>query len=169
MMVSLVVELGDDVVELLEGEALVGGGLLVDVGGVDEFEEVVVVDGVVELLGDGLELLEVDDSVLVLVVEGEDPLDAVLGLGLAHPRGDDVDELILADGLVLVLESVDEVQDEGVSLVQAQLLQNLVDLHWVDGPASVLVEHLERVHQLVVVLGCEAVLPGSRGRLGDLG
>ena len=55
MMRSLVVELADDGVELLEGEAFVGGGLLVDVGGVEHLEQVVVVDGVMELFGDGLE------------------------------------------------------------------------------------------------------------------
>ena len=85
MMRSLVVELADDGVELLEGEAFVGGGLLVDVGGVEHLEQVVVVDGVMELFGDGLELLEVHGAVLVLVVEREDPADAVLGLGLSDP------------------------------------------------------------------------------------
>ena len=82
---SLVVELADDGVELLEGESLIGGGLLVDVGGVHHLYNIVVVDAIMELLGDALELIEVDGAVLVLVEEREHSPDAVLGLGLSDP------------------------------------------------------------------------------------
>ena len=41
---SLVVELGDDGVELIEGEALIGGGFIVDMGAVHHLEDLVIVD-----------------------------------------------------------------------------------------------------------------------------
>lgn len=68
MMVSFVVEFGHDGVELLEVEAFIGGGLLVDVSGVEELKKIVVIDGVVELFGNILELLKVNGSILVLVI-----------------------------------------------------------------------------------------------------
>ena len=167
---SFVGKLGDDPVEFLELDGLAGGGLLVDVGAVEHLEQLVVVEVLVELLGDGLELFEIDGAVLVLVVDGEHAAEAVLGLGFTNLRADDAEELFEADWLVLVSESVDEREDEGVPLVEAQLLEDLVDLTGVDGAASVLVEHLEGALQFVVVLGGEAIFPGKLGGgLGGLG
>ena len=65
MMRSLVVELGDNGVELLEGEAFVGGGLLVDVSGVDELKKVVVVDGADKLRDGGKVEVAQKDGVAV--------------------------------------------------------------------------------------------------------
>lgn len=83
-MISFVVELGHDSVELLKSEAFIGGGLLVDMGRVNQFKKVVVIDWVMELFGDAFELLKVNNSVLVLIIEREDPLDSVFGLGLSY-------------------------------------------------------------------------------------
>lgn len=107
-MLSFVGPLRHDSVELLELDALAGCGLLVDVGAVEHFEQVVVIEVFVELLGDGLELFEIDGSVLVLVVQGEDATEAVFGLGFTNFRADDAEELFEADGLILVSECVDE-------------------------------------------------------------
>ena len=159
------VELGDDLVELLEGEALVGGGVVVDGGAVHHLDDVVVVEVLVELLRDHAELLEVDHPVLVLVEEGEDPADAVLGLGLADARADDVQELGEGDGLVLVAQPVDEGEDEGVPFVEAQLIEHLIDLRGIDGAASVLVEDVEGLLEVLVVLGEQPVFPGRLLRL----
>jgi hypothetical protein len=148
---SFVVELADDGVELIEGEALVGGSLVVDVGAVQHLEDVVVVDGVVELLGNPLELIEINHSVLVLIEQSEGLLQTVPGLGLAHPRRNDIDELILTDRLVLLLQTVDQVQHEGVSAVETEFLQHLVDLHGIDGSTFVLVKYLEGIDQLFIV------------------
>jgi hypothetical protein len=60
---------------------------------------------------------------------------------------------------------VDEGEDEGVTLVQTELVQDLVDFGGVDGAAAVLVEDLEGLLQVLVVLGSEAVLPGELRRL----
>jgi hypothetical protein len=135
---------------------------------VQHFYDIVIVDGVVKLLGNSLELLEVNHSVLVLVEKGEDSLEAILGLGLTNSGGNDVDELILTDGFVLILETGDEVQNEWVSLVKAQLLKNFVDLNWINGSTAILIEDLEGVDELIVVLSSETVLPSGGDCLGDL-
>jgi hypothetical protein len=165
---SFVAELADNGVELVKGDTLVGCGLVVDVGAVKQLKKVIIIDVFVELLGDGLELLEVNCSVLVLVVEGKDSLKAVSGLGLTDLGGDSIEELFEVDGLVLILKSVDKVEDEGVSLVEAEFLEDLVNLHGVDGSATVLIEHLKGVLEFVVVLSGETVLPGSGDGLGLL-
>jgi hypothetical protein len=48
---------------------------------------------------------------------------------------------------------VNEGEDEGISLVQAEFLQNLVDFSRIDGAATILVEDLEGTLELLIVLG----------------
>lgn len=88
-------------------------------GAVEHLEQVVVVEVLVKLLGDGLELLEIDGSVLVLVVERKHAAESVFGLGFTNLRADDAEEFLEADWLVLVSKRVDERKDEGISLIQA--------------------------------------------------
>lgn len=107
-MLSFVGPLRHDSVELFELDALAGCGLLVDVSAVEHLEQVVVVEVFVELLGDGLELFKINGSVLVLIVEGEDSAEAVLGLGFTNFRANDAEELFKAYWLILVSECVDE-------------------------------------------------------------
>lgn len=159
--ISFVVEARDDAVELVESEALVGGGLLADVGAMHHLEDLVVVDSVLDLLCDGLQFLEVNDSVLVLVENGEGLSQAVLGLGLSDARGNDVNELFKVDGTVLILKSQDDREDEGVSAVETELLKNFADFLGVNGSTAVLIENLEGLLELVVVFGGEAILPLS--------
>jgi hypothetical protein len=71
---SFVGKLADNGVKLLKGKALVGGSLVVDVSAVKHLQKIVVVKSIVELLGNCLELLEVNHSVLVLVEQGKHSL-----------------------------------------------------------------------------------------------
>jgi hypothetical protein len=142
---SFVVESGNDGVELIKGESFVVGSPVVNVGRMDQLQKFVVVDSVVELLGNYLELLEVNCPVLILVEKGEDSSDAVLGLGLSNSGSDDVNELIQSDRFVLILEAEDQVEDEGVSLVQAELFKNFVDLNGINSSTVILVKDLESV------------------------
>ena len=73
---------------------------MVDVGGVKHFEDVVVVDSVLDLPGNAFELLEVDDSVLILIVQGVESLESVLGFGLSDFGSDDINEFVESDGFV---------------------------------------------------------------------
>jgi hypothetical protein len=166
-------ELRDNSVEFFEGHVLVGLGLVVHVSAVQHFEQFVVVDAVLHPLGDGLELFEIDYAVFVGVVNGEDSLEAVFGLGISHLGADGVDELIEADGSSFVSQSKDEGEDERISLVQAQLIEHLADFLRVDGAAVVLVEDLEGFLELCVVFLRDSVFPGGGfgggGRGLDLG
>lgn len=165
---SFVGELADNGVEFFESESLIGWGLVVDVGAVLQFKQIVIVDGIVELLSDLLELLEVNYSVLVLIEQSEDSLETVLGLGLAHPWGDDVNELIESDGLGLVPETNDKVQNKGISTIETEFFEDLVDLNWINGSAVILIEDFEGIDQLFVVLGVKPVLPCGGDGLGAL-
>lgn len=166
---SAVAELADDGVELFEGKALIRGGLVVHRCAVHHFQDVVVTQVRMNLLCNCLKLLEVHHPVLVLVVEREHLLDAVLGLGLTHSGADDVKEFGELDGLVLVAEALNEVEDEGVALVEAELIKDLVDFGGVDCAAAVLVEDFEGLLEFFVVLRREAFLPGELGLLGFRG
>ena len=91
---------------------------MVDVGGVKHFEDVVVVDSVLDLPGNALELLEVDDSVLILIVQGVESLESVLGFGLSDFGSDDINEFVESDGFVFFFKSVDKDEDEGIPFVE---------------------------------------------------
>ncbi len=142
---------------------------MVDVGRVQHLQKVVIVDAVFQLLGNILELLEVNHSVIILVVESEHSLQTVPGLSLTHSGSNGIKELIKVDGFVLLPNANDEAQDEGVSLVEAELFKDLVDLCGVDGSTAVLIKDVERLLELFVVLSMEAVFPGSGGGFGGLG
>ena len=88
-------------------------------GAVQHLQQVVVVYVFLQLLGDGLELLKIENSVLIDVVNCENTLASVLGLALSHLVADDVEELVEADGSVGVPEGVDEREDEGVPLIHS--------------------------------------------------
>ena len=91
---------------------------MVDVGGMKHFEDVVVVDSVLDLSGNALELLEVDDSVLILIVQGVESLESVLGFGLSDFGSDDINEFVESDGFVFFFKSVDKDEDEGIPFVE---------------------------------------------------
>lgn len=170
VVLSLVDELGDNCVKLLETHSLVGGSLVVDVGAVQHFQEVIISQVFVESLGNGLELFEFDNSIFILVVHSEHSLKTLLGLGLTNSRADDVEELFEGDGVVGISQGVDKGQNEGVSLIEAELLQNLVDFSRINGATSVLIEDFEGLLEILVVLTEESLLPGGRrGNLGGLG
>jgi hypothetical protein len=132
---------------------------VVDGRTVHHLKDIVIVKVFVQLLGDGSELLEVDHAILVFVEDTEDFLEAVLGLGLSDFRANDVQKLRELNWLVLVPERMDQRKDERVSLVKSQLIENLVDLSGINTAATVLVEDVKRLLQLVIIFSSEAVLP----------
>jgi hypothetical protein len=162
MQESLVVKFRDNGIELIESEALVVCRLLVDMSAVDHFKEVVVIDGVVKLFSNHLELLEVNCTILILVEEGEDSSDSVLGLGLSDFRGNDVKELVESYRLVLLFEPIDEIQDKWVSTIQSELFENFVDFHWVNSAAPILIKDFEGLLQLIVIDSIKSILPLRR-------
>ena len=86
---------------------------------VQHLQQVVVVYVFLQLLGNGLELLKIKNSVFVDVINCKNTLASVLGLALSHLVADDVEEFVEADGSVGVPEGVDEREDEGVPLVHS--------------------------------------------------
>lgn len=112
-----------------------------------------------KLFGNSPELLIIDDSILILVENGKNFPDTVFGLGLSHSGAYDVQELRELDRFVFVSESVDEGEDEGVSFVESQLIENLIDLSRVNGATAVLVEDIEGLLELIVVFSSEAIFP----------
>lgn len=138
-------------------------------GAVHHLENFVVVDAVLEVLGNFLELLEVDNSILVLVEELEDSLEAVLGLALADLAGGNVDKLVKTDGLALFFEAIDDPEDVGAPPVDSELFKDLIDFGRVDCAAAILVKDLKGLFQLVVVLGRESVFPLGGDCFHDLG
>ena len=97
------VEFGDDSVEFVEVNILVCGSFLVDMGAVQHLQKVIIIDSILQPLGNSLELLKVKNSVFILVIKSEHFLDSILGLGLAHSRADDIKELIKGNCSVLIL------------------------------------------------------------------
>ena len=129
-------------------------------GAVHHFQEVVIVDSLLQPLANGLELLELDHSVFVVVEDGEHLLEPVLGLDLAYSGANDVKVLVEGDGSLLVPEGVDEIEDEGVPAFGSQGLEGLGDFFGVDAATVILVEDLEGFLEIVVVILGDSILPG---------
>ena len=104
---SFVGEFRHNRIEFFKGEALVSWGLVVDVSAVQHFDDLIIIHDLGGLFGNILELLEIDDSILVFVKQGEDFLEAVFSLGLSHMRSNAVHKLIKVNGFVLILEGAD--------------------------------------------------------------
>lgn len=162
-MKSFLVESSYYSVEFFEGEALIGGGFFVNVSTVHQLQELIVVQVLVDLLANGLQLLEVDHSSSVGVEKSEYLLKSVFCLGFAHFRANEIQEFVEINGSVLVSQAVDEGEDEGVSLVEAEFFEYLVDFCWVDGSAAIFVKDFECGFEFFVVLCVESVFPGERG------
>lgn len=88
-------------------------------GAVQHLQQIIVVYVFLQLLSNGLELLKIENSILIDIVNCENTLASVLGLALSHLVADDVEEFVEADGSVGVPEGVDEREDEGVPLVHS--------------------------------------------------
>ena len=79
-LIFLLVEFGDNAVEFFEIKTFVVGGLVVDVGGVKHFQDVLVVNYVTRESGKLLQLVVVDVVIAVFVEMGENSSNALLGL-----------------------------------------------------------------------------------------
>lgn len=123
-----------------------------------------------------LELLKINNSVSVVIEQGENSPQAILGLGFSNLGSNAIDELIEVNGLVFVLEPVDELQDERIPLVKTQLLKDFVDFTGVDSATGILIENIKSALELFPVFRSKSVLPGgglslarSGGRLDSAG
>ena len=113
------------------------------------------------MLADCLELLIIKDTVFVLVNQGKHTPEAVFGLGLTNAGPADIDELVKCNGFGLLLQSIDQVENEGRPSMGSELLENSTDFNGINSAAMVLVEHFKGVLELLIVLRVEAVLPLS--------
>ena len=107
----LFIVLGYDLVEFLEVQSLVVVGFIVDEGWVQQFKNILIVDGIAWHAGQFLELVIIDVIIIVEVHMFEDCFDAFFGLHIANLRGDQLNKLIKINGFVLVSETVDDVVD----------------------------------------------------------
>lgn len=162
MLRSFVGKLGNDSVELLKVDVLVGAGLLADVSAVKHLQQLIIVDAVLNPLSDSFELLEINDAVLVLVVKGEKSLETVFSLSVSNSRANDLQKLVKGDWSVLVSESVDKRKNEGISLIESEFFKNFVDFFWVNGSTSVFVEDSKGLLEFVVVFFGYSIFPRSR-------
>lgn len=75
---------------------------------VHHLQDIFIVQVFVQLLGNSTKLLEVDNSVLVLVEQREDLPETGLCLGFTHLAADDVQELRELNWFILVSQAVDK-------------------------------------------------------------
>ena len=153
--------LGDDVVELIEGEAVVALGAVDDVGVVHHLGDLVVVHGLAQFPGDPLEGVEVDHAGALLVPELEHLAQSLATLAVAGLRSHDLEELVELDGAVEGSESLDHLEHDGAAALETELLEHLLDFFGVDGSSSVGVEQLEGLLEGVIVVLADAVSPGG--------
>lgn len=136
-------------------------------GAVEHLQDLVVIDSILQPFGNVLELVEVQHTVLIGVVDGEHSLASVLGLDLTNSAAHDVQVLLEGQGFVLVPQGVDQVQDELVSALSSEVLKSLGDFSGVNGAGIVVVKDVEGVKKVIVVFLADSVFPC--GRLGGGG
>ena len=148
---SFVGELRNDAIEFLEGEAFVGWGFVIDVRAVHHFQQLVVIQSFMDPFANGFEIFVVNDSVLISIEDGEDSFQSVLGFGFSNFVSNAVKELFEIDGFVLVFETNDQAQDEGISFINAQLFESFADLRGIDTSTVVFVKDFKGVLEISVV------------------
>lgn len=144
--------LHDDGIELLKGKLLVAVSLVQDMRIVHHFRYLLVSHRLAQLPADALYLFEVNGAYLVGIVEVEDLQKALLGAGVSQFAVDHLQELVEVYGLALALQVQDHLEDGLVALVEAQLLQDLLDLLGVDAAGPVLVEEVEGALELLQIV-----------------
>jgi hypothetical protein len=83
-MQSFVGELGHNFLEFLESNGFVGGSLVVDVSAVEHFKKFIIIDAILNPSCNCLELLVVNYSVLIGIVDSENPLKSFFGLEVSN-------------------------------------------------------------------------------------
>lgn len=92
---------------------------------VQHFQNLVVVKGFLNPFSNCFEFLEINDSVFILVENGEDSSQTVFSLSLSNSATDGIEELFETDWFVLVSKASDETQNEGISFVDSQFFECL--------------------------------------------
>ena len=72
-------------------------------GAVHHFQNLIIIDAILEVFGNSLELLEINNSVLVLIEKFENSLDSVLGLAFTNLTGSNVNKFVEVMGLLFSL------------------------------------------------------------------
>lgn len=111
----------------------------------------------------------INDAVGISIEQSKDSLEAILGFGLSNLGADDVQELGELNGFILFLKSINQGEDEGVSLVKPQLIENLVDLSGINAATAILIKDIEGLFELIIVLSSETIFPGELRCLFDWG
>jgi hypothetical protein len=114
------------------------------------------------------ELLELNNAIFVLIKQGENSSDTVLGFDFTDWWGSDFNELIKLDGFVGLLESVDDTKDKWVSSVNSQLFEDFIDFSSIDWSTSVFIEDFEGWSELFVIDWVKSVLPVDWNWFGNL-
>jgi hypothetical protein len=128
---------------------------------VKQFEEVVIIDAVMELFGNGFELLEFNGSIFIFVEKSKYSPDPIFCLGFSNFRGNDIQKLLPSNGLIFFFEAVDKGQNKWISLVQSKFFKDLIDFNWINGSAAIFIEDFKCLLELFVILGGKSVFPGA--------
>ena len=140
---------------------------MIDVRAVHHFQHLVIIESFVDPFGNVFEILVVDNSVLILVEDGEDFFQSVFGFGFSNFVSDAVKELIEVNGFVLVFETNDQAQDEGISFINAQLFESFADFGGINTSTVVLIKDFKSDLEIFVVFGGESVFPVGGCRFVD--
>lgn len=105
---SSICELRDDGIEFFKGETFIWWSFMVDWSIVHHLHNIVIIQVLMKLLSNGPELFKINHSVLILIEQGEDPLQSIFGLGFPYSWADDIEEFRKLDRFVLFSKSMDE-------------------------------------------------------------
>ena len=124
-----------------------------------QFDNLVVIHGLSQFPGNCFELVEVDFSITISIVESKYSFDSIFRFGLSHPPTDHFNELIEGNESIFSLQVRKHGKDSFIPSAKAELFQNFVDLRRVDAIATILVEKIESGFEFLLVLLGDHFLP----------
>lgn len=136
--------LSHDFIKLVEGEVLVGGSVVQDVGIVHHFYNLLIVHSLPQLLSDVLHFLEVDEPFTIGVIQSEYFLKPLLGFGITQSIADDLKKLLEVNGPPLRKQVTDHEENNIISTIETELLQNLLNLCRINSAPIIFVKQIKR-------------------------
>lgn len=133
----------DNVIELIEGDRLVGSGLILHKYSMHHLHNLLLCHWFSNLPSYGLQLLELNHTCLLLIIQVEYSPQAILCLHLASIGAHNIDKVIKRKRPVGLAHSCNNIHNIGVAVCEAHLLQHFGDFGGFNCAAVVDVEDEE--------------------------
>lgn len=156
---SFVGKLRYDSFEFLEGDSITQGSFLTDMSAVQHFKQIIIIDTFFNPFSHFFELFIVNHSVFILIKKIKDSFKAIFCFGISHFCSNGIQEFIKVDWLIFVSQTLDYREDEGISLIDSELLKSFIDFSGINRTTTIFIKNVECGIEFLVILRGKSFFP----------